>query len=109
MSATTDSEMVIKYDPDNKPGISNLLNIYVSLTGKSIEEAQEEFEGSNYGEFKRRVADVVCDTISEIQAKYNEIINSDIIDKVLLDGKEKTIKEAEKKYNLAKSKMGFYN
>jgi len=109
MSATTDSEMVIKYDPDNKPGISNLLNIYVSLTGKSIEEAQEEFEGSNYGEFKRRVADVVCDTISKIQTKYNEIINSDIIDKVLLDGKEKTIKEAEKKYNLAKSKMGFYN
>lgn len=43
MGATTDSEMVVKYDVSNKPGISNLINIYASLTGKNIEEVEEEF------------------------------------------------------------------
>ena len=109
MGATTDSDMTIKFDPENKPGISNLLNIYISLTGKKMEEAEKEFEGMNYGEFKTKVADIVCTTVSVIQQKYNNIINSGIIDKILEEGKEKTIKEAEEKYNLAKSRMGFYN
>ena len=72
MRATTDSDMLVKYDPDNKPGISNLITIYSALTGKSIKEIEEEFEGSNYGTFKTKVADVVCDVISSIQKKYNE-------------------------------------
>ena len=109
MSSTTDSEMVIKYDPENKPGISNLLNIYTSLTNKSIDEAIKEFEGLNYGEFKKIVADTVCEKVSVIQEKYSKIINSNIIDEILNKGKEKTIKEAKAKYELAKNKMGFYN
>ena len=109
MSSTTDSEMVIKYDPENKPGISNLLNIYTSLTNKNMDESIKEFEGLNYGEFKKIVADIVCDKVSVIQKKYNEIINSNIIDEILKAGKEKTIKEAKDKYDLARSKMGFYN
>ena len=108
MSATTDSEMIIKFDMDNKPGISNLMNIYSSFTNKSISSIEKEFEGYNYGQFKTAVADVVCDKISKIQEKYNEIINSDIIDKILLEGKEKTVKEAKEKYELVKDKMGFY-
>ena len=108
MGATTDSQMVIKYDPENKPGISNLLNIYVSLTNKTMEEAVSEFEGLNYGEFKKRVADVVVETLKSIQTKYNEYINSDIIDKILDEGKEKTLEIAKEKYDLAKKNMGFY-
>ena len=109
MGATTDSDMIVKYDPDNKPGISNLLNIYVSLTGKSMNEAEEEFKDSNYGEFKKIVADTVCKKVRVIQEKYNQIINSNIIDELLEKGKEKTIKEAKEKFELAKNKMGFYN
>ena len=109
MGATTDSDMIVKYDPDNKPGISNLLNIYVSLTGKSMNEAEEEFKDSNYGEFKKIVADTVCEKVRVIQEKYNQIINSNIIDELLEKGKEKTIKEAKEKFELAKNKMGFYN
>lgn len=109
MGATTDSDMVIKYDPDNKPGISNLINIYVSLTGKTIEEAEKSFEGMNYGEFKRVVADTVCKSLEDIQNKYNEYINSNIIDEILKEGKEKTSKEANEKYMLAKKNMGFYD
>lgn len=106
MSATTDSEMIIKYDPENKPGISNLINIYVSLTSKSIEEVESEFTGKNYGEFKRAVADVVCEFLEGIQSKYKEFINSSTIEDILNNGRDKTIKEAELKYNLVKEKIG---
>lgn len=109
MRATTDSLMSIKYDPDNQPGISNLITIYSSLTGKSIEDVEKEFVGSNYGTFKTKVADVVVDEIAKVQEKYNEYINSDIIDKILEDGKNKSRVFAKAKYEAVKNKIGFYN
>lgn len=107
MSSTTDSEMKVKFDPENKPGISNLINIYSSLTNETIEEIEEKFKNSNYGEFKTAVADVVVNEISKIQEKYNEYINSDIIDKILDEGIKKTREIAKEKYLLARKKMGF--
>ncbi len=108
MSATTDSEMSIKYDEENKPGISNLINIYSSLTSKSIDNIENEFKNCNYGEFKGKVADIVVEEISKIQDTYNKIINSNIIDIVLENGKNKTREIAKEKYELAKNKVGFY-
>ena len=107
MGATTDSEMIVKYDVANKPGISNLINIYSSLTGKTIEEVENEFSGKNYGEFKKCVADEVETLLTNIQDKYKEYINSNLIDEVLDKGRNKTVKEAEKKYNEIKDKVGF--
>ncbi len=107
MGATTDSETCVKYDPDNKPGISNLLNIYISLTGKTMKEAEEEFKDSNYGTFKKAVADVVVSFLEGVQEKYNKIINSNEIDKILDEGKNKTVEIASKKYEEVKYKMGF--
>lgn len=109
MSSTTDSEMIIKYDVVNKPGISNLINIYSSLTNKNISEIEKEFEGKNYGEFKTKVADEVEKLLLTIQEKYNYYINSNIIDEMLLKGKSRVIKEAEEKYNIVKEKIGFYS
>ncbi len=106
MSSTTDNENIIKYDPDNKPGISNLINIYISLTNKSISEVEEEFKNSNYGEFKSKVADIVVDELTVIQEKYNNIINSDELDKILDEGINKTREIAKAKYIEMKSKMG---
>lgn len=106
MSATTDSEMSIKFDPENKPGISNLINIYSALTLKTHEEIESYFDGKNYGEFKREVADVVCNKIKEIQDKYNEIINSEQLDRILDEGREKTRKIAKAKLDLMKEKVG---
>lgn len=108
MGATTDSETLVKYDPVNKPGISNLINIYSSLTNKKINEIEKEFEGCNYGTFKTKVADVVCDLVKNIQEKYNQIIDSNIIDEILEEGKNKTTIIAKEKYELAKKNMGFY-
>ena len=109
MRATTDSDMLVKYDEENKPGISNLINIYSALTNKSISEVEEEFKYSNYGNFKKQVADVVIEEISKIQKRYNEYINSDIIDIILEEGKKKTRMYAEAKLNAVKNKIGFYN
>lgn len=106
MSATTDSEMRVVYDPINKPGISNLIQIYASVTNKSYKEIEKEFDGKNYGEFKKCVADEVVKVIGDIQEKYNKIINSDEIDKVLDKGREITRKIAYKKYILMKEKIG---
>ena len=83
MSATTDSEMLVKFDPENKPGISNLINIYSALTNKSIDEIENEFKDPNYGNFKTKVADVVVETLTNIQNKYNDIINSTYLDEIL--------------------------
>ena len=106
MSATTDSEMNVKYDMENKPGISNLINIYASLSGMKIEEIESKFEGYNYGNFKKEVADLVVSHVEKIQNKYNEIINSDIIDKILDEGISKAREIAKNKYLEVKEKVG---
>lgn len=108
MGAATDSESIVKFDADNKPGISNLMNIYSSLTNKDMKEIEKEFKGCNYGTFKKKVADVVVEEVSKIQEKYNYFINSDELDKILDAGAKKTIKIAKAKYELAKNNMGIH-
>ena len=106
MRATTDSDNCIKYDPENKPGISNLLNIASVISGKAKEEIEKQFEGKGYGDFKKYVAEVTSNCISEIQERYNELINSDKLNKILDNGKEKSRALAKQKYDLMKQRMG---
>lgn len=105
MSATTDSEMSIKYDPENKPGISNLINIYSSLKNISIEEVEKEFKDSNYGSFKKAVADVVVKCVEDIQEKYEYYLNSSEIDEILNAGAIRTREIAKTKYDLVKNRI----
>ena len=97
MSAVTDSDNKIYYDKDNKPGVSNLLTIYSSLENISIEEAEDYFKDYNYGNFKKEVADLVVSVLSNIQTKYNEIINGTMLDDILDEGREKTCEIAKEK------------
>ena len=97
MSAVTDSDNKIYYDKDNKPGVSNLLTIYSSLKNISIEEAENYFKDYNYGNFKKEVADLVVSVLSNIQTKYNEIINGTMLDDILDEGREKTCEIAKEK------------
>ncbi|MBR2833172.1 MAG: tryptophan--tRNA ligase [Bacilli bacterium] len=106
MSAVTDSETKIKFDKENKPGISNLINIYSSLSGKNISDVEEEFKNSSYGEFKKAVADTTVAEITKIQQKYNQLIESDKLDKILDNGINITKKIAKEKYELMKAKIG---
>ena len=89
MSAVTDSGSEVKYDVENKPGISNLLTIYAALKEITIEEAEKEFEGYRYGDFKKAVADVVCAEMESFQKKYREILESKAYEQVLIDGAKK--------------------
>jgi len=106
MGATTDSEMNVKFDIENKPGISNLINIYSCLKGMSVKEIEEKFEGANYGTFKKDVADVVVNTLIPIQNRYNEILNNNELDKILDNGMKKTSEMAKKKYEELKQIIG---
>lgn len=108
MKATTDSESIVRFDEENKPGISNLINIYSALTNKSIDEIENEFKDANYGTFKKYVCDVVIEELSKIREKYFEYLNSDIIDKILEEGRQKSRTYAKAKYEAVKNKIGFY-
>lgn len=105
-SAVTDSDGVIKYDPDNKPGISNLLTIMSCITGKRIEDLVLEFKDSNYANFKEEVANAVVNEIAPIQAKYNELINSKVIDDILDNGRDYANYLANKKIAKIYNKIG---
>ena len=81
MSAVTDLGCEVKYDVENKPGISNLLTIYAALKEISIEEAEATFKDARYGDFKKAVADVVCEELGAFQARYREILESKAYEK----------------------------
>ena len=108
MSATTDSDMEIKYDIENKPGISNLITIYSSLSNLSIKEVEEKYNNSNYGTFKKDIADLVINTLIPIQNKYNELINSRKLDQILDEGRDKTNAIAKEKYLNLKNIIGLH-
>ena len=91
-SAVTDSDGIIKFDKDNKPGISNLLTIYSSLTNKSIKELETQYENEGYGTFKTDLSEVVKDFLVHFQEKYNEFYNSDRLDDILDQGRDKAQK-----------------
>lgn len=107
-SAVTDCDGVIKYDPENKPGISNLLTIYASLKDINIKEAEEHFKDYNYGSLKKEVADIVVEKLTIIQNKYNELINSKELDEILDNGRNKVNEIAAKKVTEVYKKIGLY-
>ena len=106
MSAVTDSDNTIVYDPTNKPGISNLLTIMSALTNKDVNELASQYNGQGYGTFKKAVADVVCEELEKLQQKVKEIQASGIIDKVLEDGANKASYYARKKLSKVYRKVG---
>lgn len=105
--AVTDSLGYVKYE-EGRHGINNLLSIYCSVTGKSIDEAEKEFEGKGYGDFKKAVAEVVIDELRPVQQKYNELIeNKDYLDKIIADGALKANEMAQKTLKDVYEKVGF--
>lgn len=107
MSAVTDSIGIIQYDPENQPGLANLLTIQASLTGESIESIVERFQGKGYGELKKEIGDTVEKFLTDLQARYKEILASGICEKTLEEGKMKASEIAFKKLRKVKKKIGF--
>ncbi len=109
MSAVTDMEAKVHYDPEKQPGISNLMTIMSSLTGKSFEEIENEFAGKGYGDFKRAVADVVCKEMEPYKARYNEIVQSGLVDEVLKDGAKRASIVANETLKRVQKVIGLYH
>lgn len=109
MSAVTDMEAHVHYDPEKQPGISNLMTIMSSLNGKSFEEIEKEFEGKGYGDFKRAVADVVCLEMENLQKRYREIVESGLVDKVLEQGAKRANEVASKVLARVQKAVGLYH
>ncbi|KON89429.1 tryptophanyl-tRNA synthetase [Sporosarcina globispora] len=105
-SAVTDSEGIVKYDKENKPGVSNLLSIYSILSGKPVEEIERDYEGKGYGDFKAGLSDVVIGAIKPIQDKYYALMESEELDLVLDQGAEKANKVAFKMFKKMENAMG---
>lgn len=105
-SAVTDSDGIVKYDKENKPGISNLLSIYSIFTGKKIAELETMYEGKGYGDFKSDLADVMVDFITPFQEKYEYYMNSEELDRILDEGAEKARKKSFKMLKKMENAMG---
>ncbi|MBS5335199.1 MAG: tryptophan--tRNA ligase [Anaerovoracaceae bacterium] len=106
MKATTDSEGVIRFDVENKPGISNLLNIYSVLSGTPIPELEKNYEGKGYGDFKKDLVEVTCQTLAPIRARFDEIRYSDELIQILKDGAQKADAIAQKTMKRVKENFG---
>lgn len=95
-SAATDSGTEIKYDVENKAGVSNLLTIYSVLTGKSIEQLEADYQGKMYGHLKVDLAEIVLGTLKPVQEKYHDLMkNKDHLDQLLNHGASRAQERAQ--------------
>ena len=106
MRATTDSDGEVRYDVENKPGISNLLSIYSAFTDRSIESLEKDYAGSGYGDFKKDLVEVVQSAIAPIQEKYRDIRESGELQEILKDGAERADEIAQKTIQRVKKNFG---
>lgn len=105
--AMTDSGSEIRHGED-KPGITNLLNIYCACTGKTMEEAEREFDGAGYGAFKTAVGEAVVAELEPVQKRVKELEkNKDYLDEVIKYGAERAGKLAARTLTKVQKKVGF--
>lgn len=105
--AVTDSDGEIAYR-EGKAGINNLINIYSSITGKSVEDTVNEFQGKGYGEFKMAVGEVVADELCPIKVRYEELRNNkDYLESIYSRGAERAYAISNRTLNKVKRKVGF--
>ena len=106
--AVTDSESEIRFDAENKPGVSNLLAMLCALTGESMDHAVESFAGKGYGDLKSAVADAIAATLEPIQADYNRYMGDKAyLETVYRQGAERAGRMAERTLSKAMKKIGF--
>lgn len=105
--AVTDSDTFIAFDPENKPGVSNLLSIYTSFTGLTMDEAVKHFDGLGYGSLKTEVAEAVIAGLEPVQNEYKKILSDKAyLEKIMADGAEKASAQARKTLRKVYRKVG---
>ncbi|MDR2609914.1 MAG: tryptophan--tRNA ligase [Clostridiales Family XIII bacterium] len=106
MRATTDSDGEIRFDPENKPGVSNLLTIYGVFTGTSVAELEKNYAGQGYGALKKDLVEVTIESLRPIREKYAEICASGELPRILADGAEQAGAKAEQVIRRVKERFG---
>ncbi len=106
MRATTDSEGSVRFDPENKPGVSNLLTIYSVFSGIGMADLERQYDGLGYGALKKDLVEVVWNNLEPIQTRYNEIRNGSELLSILRDGAERAEAIAEKTLARVKDRFG---
>ena len=103
----SDTERCVRYDPENKPGVANLMNIYASVTGKSFDEIESEFAGKGYGVFKSAVGDAVIETLRPIREEAERILaDKAYLKQVYTDGAMKASSVARKTLRKVYKRVG---
>ena len=92
--AVTDSLGTVKYDEENQPGVANLLNIFSSLSGRTIDDLVEDYGDTGYGRFKGDLAELVVDTLAPIQERYQKLLVSDDLRDILHTGAQRANEKA---------------
>lgn len=106
-SAVTDSGKEIKYDPKQKPAISNLLTIYSQMTGVPVAELEKKYSGKSYAEFKSDLAEVLVKTLLHIQKKYKEFAKDrNVMLNILEEGTVDTREIVERAMQEVRNKIG---
>ena len=106
--AVTDCETAVRYDKENKAGISNLLTIYCAATGKTLQEAEAEFEGQGYGVFKPAVGEAVVELLRPIREESQRIMDDKAyLESVYQEGAERARRLAQKTLSKVQRKVGF--
>ena len=104
----SDTENCVRYDPVNKPGVANLMNIYSAVTGKSFQEIESEFSGCGYGKFKPAVGEAVIETLRPIREEAARILaDKAYLESVYKAGAEKASYTAAKTLRKVYKKVGF--
>ena len=107
-SAVTDTDGIIKFDRENKPGVSNLLGIYSAISGESIASLEARFEGAGYGALKGELAEVVVAHIEPIRNRAEELLSDPAeLDRLLAKGAAKANEQAEKTLGMVYDRIGF--
>lgn len=106
MKATTDSEGIIRFDKEEKPGLSNLINIYSALSDKTVDDIVAMYEGKGYGDFKKDLVEITVDALAPIKERFDEIRSSQELIDILEDGAEKANVIAEKTMARVKDNFG---
>lgn len=107
-SAVTDLDGQIRFDPEQKPGVSNLLGIYAAVSGKTIESLVSELEGKGYGDLKSAVSDAVISAIEPIRLRANELLADQAeLDRLLSLGADRANAQAEQTLADVYEKVGF--
>ncbi|MFF7728361.1 tryptophan--tRNA ligase [Streptomyces sp. NPDC008001] len=107
-SAVTDTDTVIRFDPENKPGVSNLLTIYATLTGTGMADLEQKYEGKGYGALKTDLAEVMVEWVTPFRARTQEYLDDpETLDSVLAKGAEKARTVAAETLAQAYDKVGF--